>query len=236
MASYKTKLIVLSRVDFSESDRILTVYSLAYGLHKIIAKGSRKTLSHLGGKIEPYYCLFANLVEGKSFDIITDIQILSTYENIRKKLPSLRICYQISRLIKAIFHEKEPHQKIFYLVEQTLNLLDKKDNALAWPIFLSGLINELGYCPNLDICAICRNKLTLPINWSPSEGFCHQECFSTGILLEDANAKLLKLIISQEEIIMNLKLDQSNLIAITGYLEDYLVYHTGIKMEKIRQE
>jgi hypothetical protein len=50
---YVTEAIVLSRFDYGEADRILTLITPAGGKIKAIAKGIRKPTSRIGGSVEP---------------------------------------------------------------------------------------------------------------------------------------------------------------------------------------
>ena len=51
---YTTEAIVLSRFDFGEADRILTLITPAGGKIKAIAKGIRRPTSRIGGSLEPF--------------------------------------------------------------------------------------------------------------------------------------------------------------------------------------
>ena len=48
-----TDAIVLSRFDFGEADRILTLLTPGLGKIKAIAKGIRRPTSRIGGSLEP---------------------------------------------------------------------------------------------------------------------------------------------------------------------------------------
>jgi DNA repair protein RecO (recombination protein O) len=50
---YVTDAIVLSRFDFGEADRILTLLTPELGKIKAIAKGIRRPTSRIGGSLEP---------------------------------------------------------------------------------------------------------------------------------------------------------------------------------------
>src|SRR5689334_20572083 len=48
---YSTEAICLRRTDFGEADRILTLFTPAYGKVRAIAKGVRRTTSRLAGHL-----------------------------------------------------------------------------------------------------------------------------------------------------------------------------------------
>jgi hypothetical protein len=50
---YVTDAIVLSRFDYGEADRILTILTPGLGKIKAIAKGIRRPTSRIGGSLEP---------------------------------------------------------------------------------------------------------------------------------------------------------------------------------------
>jgi len=50
---YTTDAIVLSRFDYGEADRILTLITPGGGKIKAIAKGVRRQKSRIGGSLEP---------------------------------------------------------------------------------------------------------------------------------------------------------------------------------------
>ena len=50
--AFRTQAIILKRRDFGEADRILTVFTPAYGKLDVIAKGARKPTSTKTGHVE----------------------------------------------------------------------------------------------------------------------------------------------------------------------------------------
>lgn len=228
MGTYKTKLIILSRRNINEADRLLYVFSLQKGKHTIIAKGARKSLAHLGGKIELYYCLFAQLAEGKTFDILTDAQILSTPSIEINKIDNIKKAYSISKLIDKLFINDHPQARIFFLLSNVFSDFNSKSRI----ILLAGLINELGFKPNPHTCPICRQKLNLPLSWSEIDGFVHQECVHTLREISDSQAKAIKLFLVEDFSFTNkINLDQNEIFDIELALEEYLIYHTGINIK-----
>ena len=52
MPSYNTSAIVLRRINYGETDKILTLFSREHGRISAIAKGARKAVSRLSGATE----------------------------------------------------------------------------------------------------------------------------------------------------------------------------------------
>jgi DNA repair protein RecO (recombination protein O) len=62
---YVTEAIVLSRFDYGEADRILTLITPSGGKIKAIAKGIRRQKSRIGGSLEPFAELRLALAHGR---------------------------------------------------------------------------------------------------------------------------------------------------------------------------
>jgi hypothetical protein len=78
-----TDAIVLSRFDYGEADRIMTLFTPAHGKLKAIAKGVRRTTSRLGGALEPLAELRVALARGRTFDVVTQVEVTHAWLNLR---------------------------------------------------------------------------------------------------------------------------------------------------------
>ena len=78
---YRTEAIVLRRSDYSEADRILTLYTPLYGKRRAIAKGVRKTTSRLGGYLELFTRVSLMLAEGRNLHIVTQAEIIARLDS-----------------------------------------------------------------------------------------------------------------------------------------------------------
>jgi DNA repair protein RecO (recombination protein O) len=72
---YTTDAIVLSRFDFGEADRILTLITPGSGKLKAIAKGIRRPTSRIGGSLEPFAELNVALARGRTFEVVTQVSV-----------------------------------------------------------------------------------------------------------------------------------------------------------------
>ena len=54
MPLYLTEAVVLSSMDFGESDKIITFYTISFGKLKGIAKGAKRSKKRFGINLEPF--------------------------------------------------------------------------------------------------------------------------------------------------------------------------------------
>ena len=88
---YVTEAIVLSRFDYGEADRILTLMTPSGGKIKAIAKGIRRPTSRIGGSVEPFAELRLALAHGRTFDVITQVSVVHAWLHMRDDLVSFGI-------------------------------------------------------------------------------------------------------------------------------------------------
>src|SRR5215216_5491190 len=83
---YRTDAVVLSRLDFGEADRILTVYTPHLGKVGIIAKGARKPKSRLLPHLEYFTRSRLMLAKGRDLDVVTGAETLDAHLALREDL------------------------------------------------------------------------------------------------------------------------------------------------------
>ena len=70
--SYKATAIILKRTNFSEADRLITIFTKKHGKLTLIAKGIRKLTSRKKGHLELFTLAQLQIAKTKSIDIITE--------------------------------------------------------------------------------------------------------------------------------------------------------------------
>jgi DNA repair protein RecO (recombination protein O) len=76
---YKAQAIVLKRINFSETDRILTLFTREYGKLSSIAKGARRSTSRLGAVTEPFAFSRLLLAVGQNLDVLTQGEVRAAF-------------------------------------------------------------------------------------------------------------------------------------------------------------
>jgi DNA repair protein RecO (recombination protein O) len=170
---YRTKGIVLKKRDNSEADRFFSVYTSDFGHIEILGRSIRKINSKLRGGIEVFSLVQVEFIQGKRNKTLTDAIRIKKFGNIERDLKNLKIAYEISNLLSNFIKEKEIDQSIYFLLEDSFEKLNTKipDLQLLYNYFFWNFFSHLGYCPEVQKCAVCREKLN-PYNiyFSNKEG------------------------------------------------------------------
>ena len=103
---YTTDAIVLSRFDYGEADRILTLITPGGGKLKAIAKGIRRPTSRIGGSLEPFAELNVLLARGRTFDVVTQVSVGHAWLNLRDSLESAATAWYLAELADRSLEER----------------------------------------------------------------------------------------------------------------------------------
>jgi DNA repair protein RecO (recombination protein O) len=170
---YVTEAIVLSRFDYSEADRILTLITPAGGKIKAIAKGIRRPTSRIGGSVEPFAELRLALAVGRTFDVITQVSVLHPWLRLRDDLVSFGTASYLAELADGTLEERHGAEAVYVLLKRAYEILDggmAPGRVARW--FEVHLADELGVRPEVDRCVECGRLLEADerYRWMPSMG------------------------------------------------------------------
>ena len=150
MRTYKTLALIIKRTNFSEADRILTVFTKDQGKIRVLAKGVRRITSKRGGNVELFNLTEITLHEGKNFDLLTEAQVINSFPDLRTNLTTIGLCYHLCEIVDGLCPEREVYRRIFEEFVKTLILLNTQPvtrNAQTISIFETFIIKELGFYP-----------------------------------------------------------------------------------------
>jgi len=143
--------IVLSRNDFQEADRLLTILTPDHGKIKTIAKGVRKPNSKLAGGIELFSISNITFMPGRGdFATLVSTRLLQHYGNIVKDINRTMLGYDFLKRMNRLT-EEAAGQEFYDLLRATLEGLDdlelSADLVDLW--FTMQLMFITGHGPNL---------------------------------------------------------------------------------------
>ncbi len=147
-----TTAIVLSRTNYGEADRILTVITPDYGKVRLMAKGVRKVKSKLAGGIELFSVSNITFIQGRGeVGTLVSTRLLKHYGQIITDITRVQLGYDLLKMFNTIT-EDNAEPEYFELLEQSFQALDDiqvgEDLIRAW--FAAQLLRLGGHTPNLQ--------------------------------------------------------------------------------------
>ncbi len=141
----------MSRRNYRETDRIITVITPDYGKISLVARGTRVLKSKLAGGIELFTVDDINFVRGKG-DLATLVssRLKTNYPEIIKSIDRVRLGYELLSSVEKLT-ESGAESEYFDLLHAALEGLNDLniDNVLIRLWFNARMIAISGHAPNL---------------------------------------------------------------------------------------
>jgi DNA repair protein RecO (recombination protein O) len=195
MPTYRDEGIVVKKQDFSEADKILTIFTKENGKITAIAKGARRVTSRKVSSTELFVHGIYYMAKGKSMDIITESEILNPFTPLREDLGKSSLAFYIVELMNSFTHGGQSNYPLYRLFLETMSILSraKKRQDLWVRAFEVKALRHLGFGPELFQCASCTAPLSAEKYIDPKKGgtVC-RDCFTDGILVKESMLTFLR--------------------------------------------
>lgn len=163
MATFTVHAINVGSFNLGESDKLLTLFTAERGLTRAVAKGARKPGAKMTGRSEVLNCNTYLVSTGRTLDIISQAETLESLPGLRKDLARLSFGLYYAELTQVFGQglEQESARYFDYLLG-ALRFLALSGQPPDWLglQFELGLLDMLGYRPELTYCITCRKVLT----------------------------------------------------------------------------
>ncbi len=156
----RTEAIVLRTTDWSESSRIVTLWTRELGKVRALAKGGRRLKSMFDSALDLLTVCGIVLLRKSSgsLDLLTEAQVSRRFPRLRDDLGALYAGYYVAELLADWTQEYDPHPGLYDEAVATLAELGH-ESGLRVMRFEMVFLEELGYRPALERCAGCQGPL-----------------------------------------------------------------------------
>jgi DNA repair protein RecO (recombination protein O) len=171
MHSEKLQAFVLSTLDYSDSDRIVSLFTLEHGRIKAFARGARKSRKRFGPALEPFTRIDVQAKIKEGLSSLQQADILCIFPAIRADLERIAHALYACELVDVITPEGHPLPRLYRLLAAYLDRLEA-ETALEGDrrFFEINLLNILGYRPSLDTCTRCDSQFGEAGAWLQERG------------------------------------------------------------------
>ena len=168
---FRTQAIILSRRDFGESDRLLTLFTPSRGKIRAIAKGARKPSAKLSGHVELFARSDCLIHKGRNLDILTQAELIEPYLGLREDLGRGAYANYVAELLdRFTADEEDDGGELFLLLHQSLaRIAGADDPRMAARFFELQLLDLAGFKPELGECVVSRMELQPEAQFFSSE-------------------------------------------------------------------
>ncbi len=237
----KTKGIVIGEQVYSESSKILKVFSRDLGIISILSKGCRKTKS-------PFHAASNKLIYA-SFDISYKEDAISTliavdimkifknivmdYRDLEKKMYAFLLVDLTSQVVKDKNIIEDERKSIYDIFLSCLNKIDEGFNAnIIFNIARLKYLEYLGVRPSIDACSSCGDTSSIITLAASSFGYICKNCYTNEKIVQMETVKMIRMlyyvIIDK---IKKLEIKDEIAKEIEEFLDEYYDLHTGIYLK-----
>jgi DNA repair protein RecO (recombination protein O) len=185
MNSVHCHAIILSTLNYGDSDRIVSLFTLEHGHLRGFAKSARASKKRFGGLLEPANRLELVLIlKDDGLCRIERVEQAVCHLELREQLESLALALYACELVEMLTPEGHPLPRLYRLLASLLEHLSQSTGTAAHRRFFEiNVLNILGYRP------VMLEPLLKPLDACMHTGNFEKICFTDAELA--AAARLL---------------------------------------------
>ncbi len=222
--------IILSETNYSESSKILNVFTKEHGLIGVMSKGCRNMKSKLRGVSRKLlYGTLHIYYKQNGLSTLIGIDVKESFSKTIMDLEKISYASFVLDLCHQVIRQNED-EEIFDLLKSTLLKIEEGLNPIALTNILElKLLDYLGVAPNIDSCSYCGSEKNIVTLSSDAGGYICKDCYHNEPLVNEKTIKMIRMYY-YVDIDKITKLDVSNEITkeINLFLDDYYERYTGL--------
>ena len=234
-----TEAVVLSKLDYGDTSKIVTLYTKDYGKLSAIIKGGRSSKSKIGSIVDPLNHIQIVLYkkDTREIQIISSADLINHFRNVKENLEKLKYSQSVIELLKKLTVEHEINHKLFKGTVRILTLLDTSNEhpAVTFGRYFVFFLSELGYAIQIDSCSVCGKtylgKKELSYNFEL--GILCDSCRSNHLESAQISPELFNYLIclktGKKIELLNISVAEKAIMFMERYLKFHIPDFTGIQ-------
>ena len=228
----KVKGIVISENNYSETSKLLNIFTKEYGIISVMAKGAKRLKSPLRSVTSKltYANFQINYKEDKISNLIV-ADVIDPFNEIKKDL--LKISYASFLLELTSQVMKQTNEKeIFDILESALSKIEEGfDPMIITNILELKYLDYLGIKPELNSCAVCGSTKILTVSTSKG-GFVCSNCHTNEKIIDKKSVSVLRMLYYVDiSKISKISLNNNTKEEIDDFINEYYDKYTGLYLK-----
>jgi DNA repair protein RecO (recombination protein O) len=147
----KDVVVVVKSVNYSEADKVLTVFGKELGKFALFAKGIRKINSKNRGNMQTLCISEISFYEGKGLPVLTESSLVyaPNTDVLKNRVENLK---RVLVMLNRILAEYDPNEKVFDMLR---SVLEKDFSTEATNRFRVIFLKEMGFLDDFSKCSKC---------------------------------------------------------------------------------
>jgi DNA repair protein RecO (recombination protein O) len=125
---YRDQGVALRHYKLGEADRIVVFMTAGHGKVRAVAKGSRKTKSRFGSRLEPPTHVNLLFYEGRGeLDIVSQAEAIDHFRPIRDDLTRMTDAMSLLEAVDHTAQERQPDIRLYQMLVAALRTLAERE-------------------------------------------------------------------------------------------------------------
>lgn len=229
----KLEGIVINCTNYSESSKILNVYTKDLGIIGIISKGCRNLKSCLRSVSDKMvYGDFNIYYKEDGLSTLISVDIKNNFLNIKKDIVAISYVTYLLDLVNQIYKECKTKDMYDILIGAICKINDEFNPMIITNIVELKFLDYLGVMPIIDQCVVCGSERNIVTIDGDRGGYVCNKCYSNEKIVDLKTIKLLRMFYYVDiSKISELNIKDVNVKQINEFLTKYYDRYTGLYLK-----
>ena len=222
--------IILSETNYSESSKILNVFTKEFGLIGIMSKGCRGMKSKLRGVSRKLiYGTFHFYHREKGVSTLIGVDVINSFNNILTDLMRVSYASFILDLSLQVIRQNDDPEIFDLLKESLVKIEEGLDPLVITNIVELKILDYLGVRPSIDSCSVCGSDKNIVTLSADHAGYVCGDCYKNEGLVSEKTIKMIRMYYYVDiKNITKLSVSEKVSIEINRFLDEYYEKYTGL--------
>ena len=224
--------IIINSRNYSETSKILDIFTKEYGIIGVLAKGCRSLKSNLRSVSDKLtYAKFTIYYKKDKLSLLSEASIISNFSNIKKDIEKISYASFLLDLTNQVYKQNNDSTLYDLLISALIKINDNFNPLAITNIVELKYLDYLGVMPQLMGCAICGRKNVITLS-SDKGGFLCSNCHTNEPIISDKAIKLIRMY-SLVDInkISKLDIKKDIIYENNNFIDDYYDRYTGLYLK-----
>ncbi len=164
MSHFSSPAFTLRRIEYGDTDMIVTFFTRDQGTVSLIAKAAKKSRKRFGGALDLFTLSEIVYSSGRKTGrppLIQEAAVMGQFEHIRNCITKTAYASFWAEIIRFWTEERQPQKELYALFSHALSALDKSEGPVLeiHLLFLMRFLCLSGLSPNLEQCQQCKTRI-----------------------------------------------------------------------------
>lgn len=224
--------IILNTKNYSDTSKILDIFTKEYGVIGVLAKGCKSLKSNLRSITDKLtYATFTIYYKKDKLSTLSEGSVINNFSNIKKDIEKISYASFLMDLTNQVYKQNNDNNLYDLLISSLIKINDDFNPLIITNIIELKYLEYLGVMPNLDGCCICGSKNVVTLS-SDKGGYLCKKCHTNEPIVSDKAIKLVRMYnLVDINKISKLDINKDVVYEVNNFIDDYYDRYTGLYLK-----